>query len=611
MTPVGSSWDAANALALQPDGKVVAVGYGNNGFNFDFALARYNPDGSLDASFNGTGKLMTPFALYNDLATAVTLQPDGKLVVAGRSSNGSNNDFALARYNTDGSLDTSFNGSGKVTTAIGPGDDEAYGLALQPDGKVVAAGLSRSGNDTVFALARYNPNGSLDSSFNGNGKVVTLIAPGYSSANSLVLQPDGKLVAAGVAPGGSNYDFALARYNSDGSLDTSFNASGKVTTAIGSSTDDIVDLALQPDGRLVAAGFSSNGSDNDFAIARYNPDGSLDTSFGSAGKMTTAIGAGKDEASALVLQPDGKPVVAGNSWNGSKMTIALVRYLGNTLTVARNGSGSGAVTSSPGGIDCGSSCSAPYAAVPVTLTPTASPGSSFAGWSGDCSGTGPCTLTVNADRGATATFESDKTLTLAKAGSGAGTVASSPAGHTFTHGTVVTLTPAASSGSSFVGWSGDCSGTGACTLAMTADRSATARFETDKKLTLTKAGSGAGTVTSRPAGHTFAHGTVVTLSAVASSRSKFVGWSGACSGTGRCIVTMNAARSVTAKFTAMCVVPKVKGKTLRAAKRALKRAHCAVGKVTRTRGRVLSQKPKPGTKRPAGAKVALKVGKRP
>jgi uncharacterized delta-60 repeat protein len=549
-TAIGSGLDAAQAIALQPDGKLVVAGYSSNGFNFDFALARYNPDGSLDTSFNGTGKVMTPFALYDDLAFALGLQPDGKIVVAGRAFNGSNYDFALARYNPDGSLDTSFNGTGKVTTAIGTTDDEAYGLALQPDGKVVAAGLSRGGSQTLFALARYNANGSLDTSFNGTGKVTTAIGSGYASANTLVLQPDGKLLAAGVGQNGSDFDFALARYNSSGSLDTSFNGTGKVTTAIGPSTDSAVDLVLQPDGKLVAAGYSDTVSDRDFALARYNSDGSLDPSFGSGGKATT-IGAGKDEAYGLALQPDGKLVAAGQSWNGSKTVFSLVRYLGSTLTVAKAGSGSGSVASSPNGIDCGFSCSVSFGAVPVTLTATASAGSSFAGWSGACSGTGPCTVTMGADQAATARFETGKTLTLAKAGRGTGTVTSSPAG--------------ISCGS-------------ACA-------------------------------------QTFTYGTVVTLTAAASTRSRFAGWSGACSGTGACTLAMSAARSVTATFKVLCIVPKLKGMTLRSAKLTIKKAHCSLGTVTRAfsatvkNGRVISQKPKPGRKLVAGSKVKLTLSK--
>jgi uncharacterized delta-60 repeat protein len=549
-TAIGPSWDVAYALVRQPDGKLVAAGTANNGSNFDFALARYNPNGALDTSFNGTGKVTTPIGSGNDEAMALVLQPDGKLVVAGRSDNGSQHVFALARYNPNGSLDTTFNGTGKVTTAIGSAEDEAYGLALQPDGKLVVAGHSRTPSQTLFAVARYNPNGSLDTSFNGTGKVTTAMGA-YGSVNELALQPDGKLLAAGAGDNGSHLAFALARYNPNGSLDTSFNGTGKVMTAIGSDQDDAIALAQQPDGKVLAAGYSYVGSTRVFALARYNANGSLDTGFSGAGKVTTAIGSSDDEAYAVALQPDGKLVAAGNSYNGSQQVFALVRYLGNTLTVSRSGSGSGTVTSSPNAIDCGSTCSAQFAAVPVRLTATAAPGSSFVGWSGDCSGTGTCALTMSADHAATAVFETDKTLKLKKAGPGAGKVISNPAGIR-------------------------CGST--CT-------------------------------------HVFKHGTTVTLTGVASTRARFAGWSGACSGTGRCTVQMTAARSVTATFKLPCIVPKLKGKTLRAAKRAIRKAHCSVGKVSKafstrvTKGRVISPKPRAGKRLAPGSKVRLKVSK--
>src|SRR5262249_24291568 len=183
-----------------------------------------------------------------------TLQPDGKLVAAGTSYNASNEDFALARYNPDGSLDTSFNGSGTVTTAIGAGDDYASDVVLQPDGRLVAVGGSDNGSHSHLALARSNPDGSPDTSFNGGGKVPTALGPGDDYPGALVLQPDGKLVAAGESYNGSNYDFALVRYNADGSLDTSFNGTGKVTTPIGSGNGDANALVLQPDRKPDTAG---------------------------------------------------------------------------------------------------------------------------------------------------------------------------------------------------------------------------------------------------------------------------------------------------------------------------------------------------------------------
>ncbi|AEV16768.1 hypothetical protein TCCBUS3UF1_17270 [Thermus sp. CCB_US3_UF1] len=319
-TEVVQGDDKAYALVLQPDGKLVAAGYSSEGLG-DFALVRYNPDGSLDPSFGTGGKVTTNF--HFDVAHALVLQPDGKLVAAGWSQIGSNSYFALVRYNPDGTLDTSFGNGGKVTTEVGSSSDGANALVLQPDGKLVAAGYSRNAaGDYDVAMVRYNPDGSLDTSFGSRGKVITPVFSTFGSA--LVLQPDGKLVAAGFSTNSAgNDDFALVRYNPDGSLDRSFGTGGKVTTDLGLPRDIVHSLVLQPDGRLVAAG----SSNNDFALVRYNPDGSLDPSFGIGGKVTTAVGSSYDIAHALVLQPDGRLVAAGRSRNASgNSDFALVRY---------------------------------------------------------------------------------------------------------------------------------------------------------------------------------------------------------------------------------------------------------------------------------------------
>ena len=321
VTPFGSSSsDQAYAVVLQSDGKIVVVG--NSGG--DFALARYNPDGSLDTSFDGAGKVTTPIGSSGDYGYGVVLQPDGKIVVAGYSYNGSNYDFAVARYNANGSLDTSFGGTGKVTTPIGSADDHGYSVAIQSDGKIVVAGDS----NYDFAVVRYNADGSLDTSFDGDGKVTTPIA--FSDyAYSVVLQSDGKIVVAGDSYNGSNWDFAVVRYNTSGSLDTSFNGSGKATSDFGSSNDYGYGVALQADGKIVAAGYMWTGSTYDIALARYNTNGSLDTSFDGDGKVVTPIGSGNDYSRSIVLQSDGKIVVAGYSYSGSNCDFAVVRYNAN------------------------------------------------------------------------------------------------------------------------------------------------------------------------------------------------------------------------------------------------------------------------------------------
>ena len=288
----GESFDRATGVALQGDGKIVAVGHSaGNAFTSEFALARYNPNGSLDTSFSGDGRQRTNFrgaGASFDRASGVALQGDGKIVAVGIGGAGPG-DFALARYNPNGSLDPSFSGDGRQTTNFG-GTDQANGVALQGDGKIVAVG--RGVGD--FALARYNPNGSLDTSFSGDGRQRTNLG-GFDQANGVALQGDGKIVAVGRGGAGDGFGaahFALARYNPNGSLDPSFSGDGRQRTNFGSSQANGV--ALQGDGKIVAVGGGGAGA-GDFALARYNPNGTLDPSFSGDGRQTTDFG-GSDQA---------------------------------------------------------------------------------------------------------------------------------------------------------------------------------------------------------------------------------------------------------------------------------------------------------------------------
>ena len=332
ITAIGNGNDGAYSIALRPDGRIVVAGSCLNGTTYDFCLARYLASGALDLSFNGTGKVMTAIGSGNDAAYSVALQPDGKIVVAGRCSNGTNTDFCLARYLASGALDLSFNSTGTVITMIGSGGDVARGVALQPDGKIVVAGYCVSGTNYDFCLARYLASGTLDLSFNGSGTVMTAIGVGDDYAISLALQPDGKIIVAGVCSNGANSDFCLARYLANGTFDTSFNSTGKVITPIGSSDDYGYSVALQPDGKIVVAGYCSNGANLDFCLARYLANGTLDTSFGSTGKVITAIGSSTDVANSAALQPDGKIVVAGYCSNGSNDDFCVARYDGGPNT---------------------------------------------------------------------------------------------------------------------------------------------------------------------------------------------------------------------------------------------------------------------------------------
>ncbi len=331
-TPVLNSHDYALAVAIQPDGKIVAVGYSDNGSNGDFALVRYNADGSLDTTFDGDGKVTTPILDSHDNAYSVAIQADGRIVAAGHTLNGTTYDIALARYNADGSLDLSFDGDGKVITPVLSSGDSARSVVIQPDGKIVAAGYSSNGSNSDFALVRYNADGSLDTTFDGDGKVTTPVLNSHDSAWSVAIQPDGKIVAGGITDNGDNWtDFALVRYNANGSLDTTLDGDGKVTTPVmDSKWDDVVSsVAIQPDGKILEFGYTENPSNTDFALVRYNTDGSLDTTFDSDGKVITPVLAGRDYGRSMTLQPDGKIVATGSSNNGTNYDIALVRYNAN------------------------------------------------------------------------------------------------------------------------------------------------------------------------------------------------------------------------------------------------------------------------------------------
>ena len=333
ITAIGNGNDGAYSIALRPDGKIVVAGSCLNGNTYDFCLARYLASGALDLNFNGTGKVITAIGSGNAAAYSVALQSDGKIVVAGRCSNGTNTDFCLARYLASGALDMSLNSTGTVITTIGSGNDVARGVALQPDGKIVLAGYCSNGTSSDFCLARYLPSGTLDVSFNGSGTVITPIGVGDDYAISLALQPDGKIIVAGVCSNGANSDFCLARYLANGTFDTSFNSTGKVITPIGSSDDYGYSVALQPDGKIVVAGYCVSGANLDFCLARYLANGTLDTSFGSTGKVITAIGSSTDVANSAALQPDGKIVVAGYCSNGTNDDFCLARYDGGPNTL--------------------------------------------------------------------------------------------------------------------------------------------------------------------------------------------------------------------------------------------------------------------------------------
>ncbi len=320
------------AVVIQPDGKIVVAGFYNTGTNYNFITARFNSNGAQDTTFNGNGSKAHDVsgAGRNDAAYAVALQSDGKIVVAGYVHNGSNNDFVVVRLNSDGSNDTGFDTDGIQSFGIYANTDEARALAIQTDGKIVVGGYGFNGaNNFDFVAVRLNPNGSIDNSFDTNGVRDVNFSNGNDEVYSIAIQNDGKIILAGRAANGTFYDFALVRLHSNGTFDTSFDSDGKQTTNFGTNSY-IYGIIIQPDGKIVAAGVNDSvGSQSDFALARYNVDGSLDNSFDGDGKATFDIsgGSNSDIAFAVALQSDGKIVAAGSASNGSNNDIAVARFL--------------------------------------------------------------------------------------------------------------------------------------------------------------------------------------------------------------------------------------------------------------------------------------------
>ncbi|MFJ5549166.1 delta-60 repeat domain-containing protein [Streptomyces sp. NPDC093225] len=230
---VDPGFDAAHAVAVQSDGKIIAVGGGTYEppTATDFALARYTADGSPDATFGAGGKVTTDFGGGSEAAFAMALQADGKIIAAGsRSTNEGGGEFALARYTADGSLDTTFGAGGRVTTAFGGDFAQAFAMRLQADGKIVAVGHSGTFGSVDFALARYDTDGGLDAGFGAGGTVTTDIGGAFDSARAAALQADGKIIAAGYGGSAGTDDFALVRYDTDGAPDTTFGTDGRVLT---------------------------------------------------------------------------------------------------------------------------------------------------------------------------------------------------------------------------------------------------------------------------------------------------------------------------------------------------------------------------------------------
>lgn len=391
--------DYAYAMAVQSDKKVIVVGRSLNGTNsYDVAVTRLNTNGSLDTTFNGTGKLLIDYGVSSptiDSGEAVTIQADGKILIAGDTGSS----LTIARVNSNGTLDTSFNSTGRrVLTRPSGYAHRAEAIALQSDGKILIGGSYTYDSTQPNAIegplvARLNSDSSLDTSFGsggydhlstptapydtsdvevqglavqGDGKIVyvgsviggtsthfigrlntggtsdTTFSPGslgsafaQTSFYALALQSDGKIVAVGscVAPSSTNSNFLAVRYNTNGSLDTGFSDDGYRTLDFGGTGEAAYGVVVQPNGKINVGGSSNAGSGGlDYALTRFNANGSLDTTFTTDGtdRVLTDLG-GSDNCAGIGRDSDGKLVLAGYAFDSTTSTsvFAISRYNGS------------------------------------------------------------------------------------------------------------------------------------------------------------------------------------------------------------------------------------------------------------------------------------------
>lgn len=299
--------------------------------------------GASDTGFDTDGFQRVSMAGGSDGVGAVAVQPDGKIIVTGNCV-GAANDFCTMRLTTAGALDTTFSGDGKDIVSFGAGDDYAYDVVVQSDGKIVVGGYATIAAQHDFALLRYNANGTLDTSFDTDGLVTTDInASSCDEVNSLAMQPDGKIIAAGGCQFAAS-DSPIVRYNTDGSLDTTYSGDGISTMVFGTGSSKIHDIQIRPDGRLWGAGTAYSGSTWDFATVAFLADGSPDTSWSTDGRDLTAILAGTDRAHGGLIASDGSVLVMGEAFNsGTNYDAAAVKYTSAGVEDTSWGGGDGIV----------------------------------------------------------------------------------------------------------------------------------------------------------------------------------------------------------------------------------------------------------------------------
>jgi len=337
--PISGVSDAARAVAMDPDGRFVMAGSAGGNYS---VLARLDRDGGLDATFGVGGIANHDFSVnHGDALLALVRLDDGRYLGCGSFDSATTaRDFLVARFNSDGSADTTLDGVGHVATPFlspGPGglQDQCNAVAGLPDGGIVAVGWTIATGPSHVAVVRYTASGALETTFGSGGKLdinAASAANGNSEGRAVLLQPDGRILIAGFAFGPGSSNLLVMRLNADGTLDPTFGTGGITRTAVGSSEDIANAMVRQPDGRVVIAGSTYAGGQRDFALARYTVAGVLDPTFGTGGIVTTAVGPSDDYAYSLLLMPWGRLVAAGSARvaTGQPGTdLAVVAYNAN------------------------------------------------------------------------------------------------------------------------------------------------------------------------------------------------------------------------------------------------------------------------------------------
>jgi uncharacterized delta-60 repeat protein len=319
-----SDIDTARDVAGQSDGKVVVVGTPSVADQFAWVVARYTVGGALDPTFGQGGVVRDTVVDDGSIPWAVAIQPDGKIVVGGASVVGAAARFAFVRYLPDGSLDPSFDGDGKTSVAVNPADNQerVQGLAIAPDGKIVGVGKTNDG----VGVVRLNSNGSPDSTFDGDGSKDLAMA--NANTDDVAVQPDGNVVIPVETGAGAGDHFTIIRLDSQGVPDSGFGTAGTVPLTVGTAARSTT-AAIQPDGKIVVGGYAQVGSGQaEFAIARLNQNGTPDMSFDGDGQEMTQVGAFESNGQSVLIQPNGKIVLAGVARYdmSGNATVAYARY---------------------------------------------------------------------------------------------------------------------------------------------------------------------------------------------------------------------------------------------------------------------------------------------